>query len=153
MSDVKIKRALLSVSDKSGLVELGHALAKRDVELVSTGGTAKTLRDAGLRVLCYKGPALALQTTGVWSLRGSADADILIPEGAVAAAHEVLIRHGLSRRSGHSGPPSKFLLYRDSECGYSGLPCSVDLHWRIEDSPAYFRAMIRTCGWVLGLVA
>ncbi len=50
MSDVKIKRALLSVSDKSGLVELGHALAKRDVELVSTGGTAKTLRDAGLQV-------------------------------------------------------------------------------------------------------
>lgn len=50
MSDVKIKRALLSVSDKSGLAELGHALAKRDVELVSTGGTAKTLRDAGLKV-------------------------------------------------------------------------------------------------------
>ena len=50
MSDVKIKRALLSVSDKSGLVELGHALAKRDVELVSTGGTAKALRDAGLQV-------------------------------------------------------------------------------------------------------
>ena len=40
MSDVKIKRALLSVSDKDGLVELGHALAQRDVELVSTGGTA-----------------------------------------------------------------------------------------------------------------
>ena len=51
MSDVKIKRALLSVSDKNGLVELGHALAKRDVELVSTGGTAKTLRDAGLKVM------------------------------------------------------------------------------------------------------
>ena len=50
MTDVKIKRALLSVSDKSGLVELGHALAKRDVELVSTGGTAKTLREAGLQV-------------------------------------------------------------------------------------------------------
>ncbi len=50
MSDVRIKRALLSVSDKSGLVELGHALAKRDVELVSTGGTAKTLREAGLQV-------------------------------------------------------------------------------------------------------
>ena len=51
MSDVKIKRALLSVSDKNGLVELGHALAQRDVELVSTGGTAKTLRDAGLQVM------------------------------------------------------------------------------------------------------
>ncbi len=45
-----IKRALLSVSDKSGLVELGKALGERGVELVSTGGTAKTLRDAGLDV-------------------------------------------------------------------------------------------------------
>lgn len=45
-----IKRALLSVSDKTGLAELGAALAGRGVELVSTGGTAKTLRDAGLDV-------------------------------------------------------------------------------------------------------
>jgi phosphoribosylaminoimidazolecarboxamide formyltransferase / IMP cyclohydrolase len=50
MSDVVIKRALLSVSDKDGLVELGHALVKRHVELISTGGTAKTLREAGLAV-------------------------------------------------------------------------------------------------------
>ena len=47
---VAIKRALLSVSDKSGLVELGQALAGWGVELVSTGGTAKALRDAGLAV-------------------------------------------------------------------------------------------------------
>ena len=47
---VRIKRALLSVSDKSGLVELGEALARHGVELVSTGGTAKALRDAGLEV-------------------------------------------------------------------------------------------------------
>ncbi len=50
MSDVKITRALLSVSDKSGLVELGQALARHGVDLVSTGGTAKALRDAGLEV-------------------------------------------------------------------------------------------------------
>ena len=50
MSDVKIARALLSVSDKSGLVALGRALARHDVELVSTGGTAKALREAGLEV-------------------------------------------------------------------------------------------------------
>jgi len=47
---VEIKRALLSVSDKSGLVDLGRALAGWGVELVSTGGTAKALRDAGLEV-------------------------------------------------------------------------------------------------------
>jgi phosphoribosylaminoimidazolecarboxamide formyltransferase/IMP cyclohydrolase len=47
----KIRRALLSVFDKTGLPELGRALAERGVELVSTGGTAKALRDAGLRVV------------------------------------------------------------------------------------------------------
>ncbi len=50
MADKTIKRALLSVSDKSGLAELGKALAARGVELVSTGGTAKALREAGLEV-------------------------------------------------------------------------------------------------------
>ncbi|WP_369026377.1 bifunctional phosphoribosylaminoimidazolecarboxamide formyltransferase/IMP cyclohydrolase [Qipengyuania sp. RANM35] len=50
MTDVAIKRALLSVSDKTGLAELGQALAAKGVELVSTGGTAKALRDAGLEV-------------------------------------------------------------------------------------------------------
>ncbi|WP_374407509.1 bifunctional phosphoribosylaminoimidazolecarboxamide formyltransferase/IMP cyclohydrolase [Pelagerythrobacter sp.] len=50
MSDVAIRRALLSVSDKDGVVELGARLAKGGVELVSTGGTARALRDAGLTV-------------------------------------------------------------------------------------------------------
>ena len=50
MTDVTIRRALLSVSDKTGLVELGQALSARGVDLVSTGGTAKALRDAGLTV-------------------------------------------------------------------------------------------------------
>ena len=46
----KIGRALLSVSDKSGLVDLARALADQGVELLSTGGSAKQLRDAGLAV-------------------------------------------------------------------------------------------------------
>jgi phosphoribosylaminoimidazolecarboxamide formyltransferase/IMP cyclohydrolase len=45
-----VTRALLSVSDKTGLVELGRALAARGVELLSTGGTARALREAGLTV-------------------------------------------------------------------------------------------------------
>lgn len=45
-----VRRALLSVSDKTGLVELATALAARGVELLSTGGTAKAIRDAGLAV-------------------------------------------------------------------------------------------------------
>jgi len=47
---VAIRRALLSVSDKTGLLDLAKALASRGVELLSTGGTAKALRDAGLAV-------------------------------------------------------------------------------------------------------
>src|SRR6266404_7288082 len=46
----KIQRALLSVSDKAGLVPLAQALAGASVELISTGGTAKTLREAGFTV-------------------------------------------------------------------------------------------------------
>ncbi|WP_288730030.1 bifunctional phosphoribosylaminoimidazolecarboxamide formyltransferase/IMP cyclohydrolase [uncultured Pseudoxanthomonas sp.] len=45
-----VRRALLSVSDKTGLLELARALAARGVELLSTGGTAKAIRDAGLPV-------------------------------------------------------------------------------------------------------
>jgi phosphoribosylaminoimidazolecarboxamide formyltransferase / IMP cyclohydrolase len=45
-----IRRALLSVSDKTGLVELARALQQRGVELISTGGTARTLAEAGLAV-------------------------------------------------------------------------------------------------------
>src|SRR5437868_3607134 len=46
----RVQRALLSVSDKSGLVPLAQALAAAGVELISTGGTAKALRQAGLNV-------------------------------------------------------------------------------------------------------
>lgn len=45
-----VRRALLSVSDKTGLIELATALAARGVELLSTGGTARALREAGLAV-------------------------------------------------------------------------------------------------------
>ncbi|MFM8360110.1 MAG: bifunctional phosphoribosylaminoimidazolecarboxamide formyltransferase/IMP cyclohydrolase, partial [Verrucomicrobiota bacterium] len=46
----KIQRALLSVSDKSGLLEFARVLAAAQVELISTGGTARVLREAGLAV-------------------------------------------------------------------------------------------------------
>jgi phosphoribosylaminoimidazolecarboxamide formyltransferase / IMP cyclohydrolase len=47
---VPVRRALISVSDKTGLAEFAAALVSRGIELVSTGGTAKALRDAGLPV-------------------------------------------------------------------------------------------------------
>ena len=47
---IKIQRALLSVFDKTGIVELAESLNQHGVEIISTGGTAKTLGDAGLQV-------------------------------------------------------------------------------------------------------
>ncbi|MCC6778508.1 MAG: bifunctional phosphoribosylaminoimidazolecarboxamide formyltransferase/IMP cyclohydrolase [Hyphomicrobiales bacterium] len=52
MPDLRtISRALLSVSDKTGLIELARALSERGVTLISTGGTRKALADAGLSVM------------------------------------------------------------------------------------------------------
>ncbi len=50
MTNRKISRALLSVSDKTGLIDFAKGLAGHGVMLISTGGTAKALRDAGLTV-------------------------------------------------------------------------------------------------------
>ena len=47
---VPVRRALISVSDKTGLVEFGRFLAARGVEILSTGGTARALREAGVAV-------------------------------------------------------------------------------------------------------
>jgi phosphoribosylaminoimidazolecarboxamide formyltransferase/IMP cyclohydrolase len=46
---VKIQRALLSVSDKTGLIPFAQILARSGVEIISTGGTANTLREAKAR--------------------------------------------------------------------------------------------------------
>ncbi len=47
---IQVKRALLSVSNKKGLVEFGRELSSLGIEILSTGGTARTLRDAGIPV-------------------------------------------------------------------------------------------------------
>jgi len=50
-NSTKITRALISVADKSGVIEFARFLAASDVEILSTGGTATTLRDAGIDVV------------------------------------------------------------------------------------------------------
>src|ERR1044071_8214442 len=47
----KIRRALISVSDKTGIVDFAQELKSFGVEIISTGGTAKSLREAGVDVL------------------------------------------------------------------------------------------------------
>ena len=49
--EVKIKTALISVSDKSGVVDFAKKLSKMGVKIISTGGTAKKLSDAGIDVV------------------------------------------------------------------------------------------------------
>ena len=50
MTHIPLRRALISVSDKTGLIEFARGLAARGVELLSTGGSAKAMREAGLEV-------------------------------------------------------------------------------------------------------
>jgi phosphoribosylaminoimidazolecarboxamide formyltransferase/IMP cyclohydrolase len=47
----KVKRAIISVSDKSGVVELARELADMKVEILSTGGTARTLRESNIEIM------------------------------------------------------------------------------------------------------
>ena len=75
-------RALLSVSDKTGIVELGRGLTARGFELVSTGGTSKALTDAGLAV------------TGVSDLTGFPE----MMDGRVKTLHPALHGGILARR-------------------------------------------------------
>ncbi|HHI82282.1 MAG TPA: bifunctional phosphoribosylaminoimidazolecarboxamide formyltransferase/IMP cyclohydrolase, partial [Rhizobiales bacterium] len=92
----RIARALISVSDKSGLVDFASALAERDIELLSTGGTAAALKEAGLTVTDvsdYTGfPEMMdgrLKTLhpkvhgGLLAVRGNADHE------AAAKAHDI----------------------------------------------------------------
>ncbi|MEE9557806.1 MAG: bifunctional phosphoribosylaminoimidazolecarboxamide formyltransferase/IMP cyclohydrolase, partial [Candidatus Adiutricales bacterium] len=47
----RIQRALISVTDKSGIVEFGRGLSRMGIEILSTGGTAKALTEAGIPVV------------------------------------------------------------------------------------------------------
>ena len=51
MKEVKIKRALVSVSDKTGAIQLGQTLHAMGVQILSTGGTARSLQEAGIPVV------------------------------------------------------------------------------------------------------
>ena len=54
MNRKQISRALVSVYDKTGLIELGNSLEKHGIEILSTGSTAKVLRDAGIKVIAVE---------------------------------------------------------------------------------------------------
>jgi phosphoribosylaminoimidazolecarboxamide formyltransferase/IMP cyclohydrolase len=104
MDQVKITRALLSVSDKTGIVELGQKLAAQGVELVSTGGTATALRAAGLDVRdisdltgfpeMMDGRVKTLHPKvhgGLLSVRGNAEHQASMAEHAIAPIDLVVV--------------------------------------------------------------
>jgi phosphoribosylaminoimidazolecarboxamide formyltransferase/IMP cyclohydrolase len=91
-----IKRALISVSDKTGLVEFGQALVAANVEVLSTGGSAKSLRDAGVPVTevsdftgfpeIMDGRVKTLQPTihgGLLAVRGNVDHEAAMEEHGI----------------------------------------------------------------------
>ena len=68
---VPIRRALVSVYDKTGLEELGRFLAARGVEILSTGGSAKALRAGGMEDVIFAGTSHRLSTPPRLSARVS----------------------------------------------------------------------------------
>jgi phosphoribosylaminoimidazolecarboxamide formyltransferase / IMP cyclohydrolase len=104
MDQIKIRRALLSVSDKTGIVELATALAAQGVELVSTGGTATALRAAGLDVRdisdltgfpeMMDGRVKTLHPNvhgGLLAIRGNAEHEASMAEHAIAPIDLVVV--------------------------------------------------------------
>ena len=81
-----IRRALLSVSDKTGLLELARGLAARGVQILSTGGTAKSLRDAGIAVSLFIDPAREQIDAAAGIRPFPLAVDICRRDGAVAGA-------------------------------------------------------------------
>lgn len=104
MTDQKISRALISVSDKTGLIELGTALAEAGVEVLSTGGTAKALKEAGVNVIevsdftgfpeIMDGRVKTLQPKihgGLLAVRGNAEHEQAMAEHDIAAIDMLVV--------------------------------------------------------------
>jgi phosphoribosylaminoimidazolecarboxamide formyltransferase/IMP cyclohydrolase len=100
----RVRRALLSVTDKTGLVEFARALAGHGVELVSTGGTARALREAGLVVRdisdltgfpeMLDGRVKTLHPKvhgGILHIRGNADHETAVREHAIEPIDMVVV--------------------------------------------------------------
>jgi hypothetical protein len=118
-----------------------HRQAMRSIAVSASATRAAALLDeAGVRSLAFKGPALAVQTTGSWLGRGSADIDVLISPADGARADQALREAGCWSRAGYDGPPGRWERYHRGERVYLGLPVTVDLHWRVDSGPGYFSA-------------
>lgn len=124
--------------------------ALRSVSVAATAtSTTKLLTDAGVRCIVYKGPALAVQTTGTFVGRGSADVDVLVDGRDTHTTDRALRSAGCVSRAGYKGAPSRWERYHRPERAYSGLPVTVDLHWRVDSAPGYFKSTFARA-WLRG---
>ena len=101
MDFLPIKRALLSVTDKSGLKEFAEFLHAHDVEIVSTGGTMKFLKDAGIPVTAVRNMVEEIDIGGPCLMRATAKNfhSMLIlpnPEYYLSAMEEIKNPQGVS---------------------------------------------------------
>lgn len=110
-----------------------HALMVQVLEIARVQGL---LDGAGIRSLVFKGPALAVQTTGDPAARGGGDIDLLIPPDQVVSAHRVLTSHGWVLRPGSEVEPGTWawghVLRSFNAFTYDGPAATIDLHWRLD---------------------
>jgi phosphoribosylaminoimidazolecarboxamide formyltransferase/IMP cyclohydrolase len=134
-----VKRALLSVTDKTGLIELARALARYGVELISTGGTAKSLREAGLavtEVADYTGFPEMLDGR-VKTLHPKVHGGILARRDVPAHA-EAMRRHGI--------PPIDLVVVNLYPFGRTVAQSDVALEEAIENIDIGGPALLRSAG-------
>jgi len=124
---------LLIAAQRQGLLQMMAVLAVSQ-------RVSGLLEARGIRCLWLKGPALALQTTGRWDARNSCDVDLLIDPADCGGAHDAFAAAGLSRRDGGKGAPGGFFRWAICEAGYHGTLANIDLHWRLDPSPAVYGA-------------
>src|ERR1700679_2470915 len=104
MAEPVIRRAIISVSDKAGLIEFARFLVGQNVEILSTGGSAKALREAGLPVIevsdhtgfpeMLDGRVKTLHPAihgGILAIRGNAEHDAALLAHAIAPIDLVVV--------------------------------------------------------------
>ena len=91
---VAVRTALLSVSDKAGIVELAQALAAKGVRLLSTGGTHKALKDAGVPTVFIAGRKTE---TGAEDVDQVIDGEVFDGMDVVAFLNDAMDRIGVAK--------------------------------------------------------
>lgn len=106
------------------------------VQVLETGRLQTTLAAAGIASMVIKGPALAVQTAGDPTARGSGDIDLLVAPERVEDAHRVLLSSGWTLRPEYDVQPGtwawRHVLSAFNAFTYDGPGSSVDLHWRLD---------------------